>query len=153
MPCPAAGTTGTSVTQICMGRSVHDQVSGKELNKVKPVSSLLGTCNRLKKRRKARRIRRQLVSGVVIALQVIKLQEAKKGFVLLPRRWVVERSLGWLNRFRRLARDMNEYLKLLPGFISWSSPCLCSFTRCQYFAVTNTLQGLPLSTSSNEVRC
>ena len=40
-----------------------------------------------------------------IELQVIKLPEAKKGFVLLPRRWVVERSFGWLNRFRRLARD------------------------------------------------
>jgi transposase len=40
-----------------------------------------------------------------IELQVIKLAEAKKGFVLLSRRWVVERSFGWLNRFRRLARD------------------------------------------------
>ena len=40
-----------------------------------------------------------------IELQAIKLPEAKKGFVLLPRRWVVERSFGWLNRFRRLARD------------------------------------------------
>jgi transposase len=40
-----------------------------------------------------------------IELQVIKLPEAKKRFVLLPRRWVVERSFGWLNRFRRLARD------------------------------------------------
>ena len=38
-------------------------------------------------------------------LQVIKLSEAKKGFVLLPRRWVVERSFGWMARFRRLARD------------------------------------------------
>ncbi|WP_258535361.1 transposase, partial [Xanthomonas oryzae] len=37
-----------------------------------------------------------------IELHVIKLQEAKKGFVLLPRRWVVERSFGWVNRFRRL---------------------------------------------------
>ena len=33
-----------------------------------------------------------------IELQVIKLPEAKKGFVLLPRRWVVERSFGWLTR-------------------------------------------------------
>ncbi|MEX3953452.1 IS5 family transposase [Paraburkholderia sp. EG287A] len=40
-----------------------------------------------------------------IELQVIKLSEAKKGFVLLPRSWVVERSFGWLNRFRRLARN------------------------------------------------
>ena len=40
-----------------------------------------------------------------IELQMIKPGEAKKGFVLLPRRWLVERSFGWLNRFRRLARD------------------------------------------------
>ena len=40
-----------------------------------------------------------------IALEVVKLPEAKKGFVLLPRRWVVERSFTWLARFRRLARD------------------------------------------------
>lgn len=37
--------------------------------------------------------------------EVIKLAEAKKGFVLLPRRWVVKRSFGWAARFRRLARD------------------------------------------------
>jgi transposase len=40
-----------------------------------------------------------------IQLQVIKLPEAKRGFVLLPRRWVVERSFAWAARFRRLARD------------------------------------------------
>ena len=40
-----------------------------------------------------------------IHLEVVKLPEAKKGFVLLPRRWVVERSFGWMARFRRLARD------------------------------------------------
>lgn len=40
-----------------------------------------------------------------IRLEVIKLPEAKKGFVLLPRRWVVERSFAWATRFRRLARD------------------------------------------------
>jgi len=38
-------------------------------------------------------------------LQVAKLPEAKKGFVLLHRRWVVERSSGWINRFSRTARD------------------------------------------------
>jgi len=40
-----------------------------------------------------------------IALEVVKLSEAKHGFVLLPRRWVVERSFAWLARFRRIARD------------------------------------------------
>ena len=38
-------------------------------------------------------------------LSVVKLPHAKRGFVLLPRRWVVERSFAWLARFRRLARD------------------------------------------------
>src|SRR6202041_2180576 len=40
-----------------------------------------------------------------IQLEVVKHTEAKRGFVLLPRRWVVERTFGWLGRFRRLARD------------------------------------------------
>jgi transposase len=39
-----------------------------------------------------------------IRLEVIKLPAAKRGFVLLPRRWVVERSFAWAARFRRLAR-------------------------------------------------
>ena len=50
-----------------------------------------------------------------IELQVIKLEETKKGFVLLPRRWVVERSFGWLNRFRRLARDYERLPETLAG--------------------------------------
>jgi transposase len=48
-------------------------------------------------------------------LQVVKLPEAKKGFVLLPRRWVVERSFGWMARFRRLARDYERLPKTLAG--------------------------------------
>ena len=50
-----------------------------------------------------------------IDLQVIKLPEAKKGFVLLPRRWVVERSFGWLARFRRLSRDYERLPEVLSG--------------------------------------
>jgi transposase len=50
-----------------------------------------------------------------IRLQVIKLAEAKKGFVLLPRRRVVERGFGWLNRFRRLAGDYERLPATLAG--------------------------------------
>ena len=50
-----------------------------------------------------------------IDLQVLKLPEAKKGFVLLPRRWVVERSFGWLARFRRLSRDFERMPEVLAG--------------------------------------
>ena len=50
-----------------------------------------------------------------IALEVVKLAQAKKGFVLLPRRWVVERSFGWLARFRRLSRDYERLPSVLGG--------------------------------------
>jgi transposase len=49
-------------------------------------------------------------------LEVVKLPEAKKGFVLLPRRWVVERSIAWAARFRRLARDYERLPATLAGF-------------------------------------
>ncbi|MEX3860240.1 transposase, partial [Paraburkholderia sp. BR10923] len=64
-----------------------------------------------------------------IELQVIKLPEAKKGFVLLPRRWVVERSFGWLNRFRRLARDYERLPETLAGlhFVVFSVLMLVHF--------------------------
>lgn len=50
-----------------------------------------------------------------IELEVVKLSEAKKGFVLLPKRWVVERSFAWANRFRRLARDYERLPETLAG--------------------------------------
>ena len=50
-----------------------------------------------------------------IELSVVKLPQAKKGFVLLPRRWVVERSLAWLARFRRLAKDYERLASTLAG--------------------------------------
>ena len=50
-----------------------------------------------------------------IDLEVVKLPEAKRGFVLLPRRWVVERSLGWAARFRRLAKDYERLTTTLEG--------------------------------------
>lgn len=51
-----------------------------------------------------------------LRLEVVKHTEAKKGFVLLPRRWVVERTFGWLGRFRRLARDYERLTQTLAGW-------------------------------------
>ena len=50
-----------------------------------------------------------------IRLAVVKLPAAKRGFVLLPRRWVVERSFAWTARFRRLARDYERLAATLKG--------------------------------------
>jgi transposase len=49
-------------------------------------------------------------------LEVVKHHEAKRGFVLLPRRWVVERSFAWVARFRRLARDYERLASTLAGY-------------------------------------
>jgi len=51
-----------------------------------------------------------------ITLHVVKLPEAKRGFVLLPRRWVVERSFAWATRCRRLVKDYERYAETLAGF-------------------------------------
>ena len=50
-----------------------------------------------------------------IRLEVVKHPEAKRGFVLLPRRWVVERDFAWAARFRRLARDYERLPETLGG--------------------------------------
>lgn len=59
-----------------------------------------------------------------IELVVVKLPEAKKGFVLLPRRWVIERSFGWTTRFRRLVRDYERYASTLAGLHFVAFVCL-----------------------------
>jgi transposase len=57
----------------------------------------------------------QDAQGRGIRLEVVKLPTAKRGFVLLPRRWVVERSNAWMARFRRLARDYERLPQTLAG--------------------------------------
>lgn len=51
-----------------------------------------------------------------LRLEVVKHHEAKRGFILLPRRWVVERSFAWVARFRRLARDYERLATTLAGY-------------------------------------
>jgi transposase len=59
-----------------------------------------------------------------IELAVVKLEEAKRGFVLPPRHWVVERSFAWATRFRRLARDHERLPSVLEGLHVLAFACL-----------------------------
>jgi transposase len=59
-----------------------------------------------------------------IELEVVKLPEAKRGFVLLPRRWVVERSFAWATRFRRLVKDHERYASTLADLHVVAFVCL-----------------------------
>lgn len=72
-----------------------------------------------------------------INLEVVKLPEAKKGFVLLPRRWVVERSFGWIARFRRLARDYERLPDTLKGlhFLAFAILMADRFVHCMAFCL------------------
>jgi transposase len=63
-------------------------------------------------------------AAVGIELRVVKLPEAKRGFVLLPRRWVAERSFAWEARFRRLARDYERLPTVLAGLHFIAFACL-----------------------------
>lgn len=71
-------------------------------------------------------------------LHVVELEEAKRGSVLLPRRWVVERSFGWASRFRRPVKDYERLPETLKGlhFFAFASLPLASSTSS---SVTNTL--------------
>lgn len=62
-----------------------------------------------------------------IQLEVVQLPDAdgpKRGFVLLPRRWVVERSFAWVARFRRLARDYERLPQTVAGLTFLAFTCL-----------------------------
>ena len=57
-------------------------------------------------------------------LEVVKHSEAKRGFVLLPRRWVVEGDFAWASRFRRLAKDYERLPTVLAGLHFVAFACL-----------------------------
>lgn len=59
-----------------------------------------------------------------IELEVIRLPEARRGFVLLPRRWGAERSFAWATRFRRLVKDYEHYASTLADLHLVAFACL-----------------------------
>ena len=52
---------------------------------------------------------------------IVKRSDRKKGFVVLPKRWIVERSIAWLNRCRRLAKDWENLNRNALGFLVLAS--------------------------------
>ncbi len=67
-------------------------------------------------------------------LDVVTLPQVKRWFVLVPRRWVVERDFGWMSWFRRLARNQERHVEVLKGLpliafimLMWNQalPILC----------------------------
>ena len=56
-----------------------------------------------------------------LKVEIVKRSDKATGFVLLPRRWIVERTLAWLNRCRRLAKDWENITRNALAFLQWAS--------------------------------
>jgi transposase len=56
-----------------------------------------------------------------LSIEIVKRSDQAKGFEILPRRWVVERTLAWLGRCRRLAKDFENLTRMAVAFIRLAS--------------------------------
>ena len=65
-----------------------------------------------------------------VNIEIVKRSDARK-FVVLPRRWIVERTIGWLNRCRRLAKDWECLNRNGLVFLRWASVRLMVRKLCQ----------------------
>ena len=61
-----------------------------------------------------------------IETEIVKRSDHAKGFVVLPRRWIVERTIAWLNRCRRLAKDWENLNRKALAFLRLASVASCS---------------------------
>jgi len=57
----------------------------------------------------------------VLHMEIVKRTDDMKGFVVLPRRWVVERTFSWFGRNRRLAKDFENLAHTLAAFVAIAS--------------------------------
>ena len=67
-----------------------------------------------------------------LRLEIVRRSDAQKGFAVLPRRWVVERTFGWLNRSRRLSKDYERLTQSSEAFIYLSMIFLMSKRAAQF---------------------
>lgn len=56
-----------------------------------------------------------------LEIEIVRRSDQIKGFVVLPKRWIVERSIGWLNRCRRLAKDWENLNHSALAFLKLAS--------------------------------
>ena len=71
--------------------------------------------------------------GVVrlVNVEIVKRSDTAKGFTVLPKRWIVERTIGWLNRCRRLAKDWECLNRNGLAFLRWASIRIMVRKLCQ----------------------
>jgi transposase len=88
-----------------------------------------------------------------IRLEAVNHKEATRGFLLLPRRWVIERTSGWLSRFRRLGRDYERLGVTLAGWhwLAFVSIVLARAFNSAQQALANCPRGSSTATGHDHV--
>lgn len=66
-----------------------------------------------------------------VNVEIVKRSDAAEGFIVLPKRWIVERTIAWLNRCRRLAKDWERLNRNALAFLRWASIRLMVRKLCQ----------------------
>src|SRR5215469_8228939 len=74
-----------------------------------------------------------------LRLEIVKRSDDTKGFVVLPRRWVVERTFSWFGRNRRLAKDFENLVETLATFVTLASIQLALRRLARAWALTSTM--------------
>ena len=67
---------------------------------------------------RARQVDAAVTKNTTLRLEIVKRSDDVKGFVVLPRRWVVERTFAWFGRNRRLAKDFENLADTLLAFVT-----------------------------------
>ena len=66
-----------------------------------------------------------------VNVEIVKRSDVADGFTVLPKRWIVERTIAWLNRCRRLAKDWECLNRSALAFLRWASIRLMVRKLCQ----------------------
>jgi transposase len=66
-----------------------------------------------------------------VEVEIVKRSDQAKGFTVLPKRWIVERTIAWLNRCRRLAKDWECLNRSALAFLRWASVRMMLRRLCQ----------------------
>ena len=69
----------------------------------------------------ARQVEAAVAKLPVLRMEIVKRSDDMRGFVVLPRRWVVERTFSWFGRNRRLAKDFENLAETLATFVTLAS--------------------------------
>lgn len=69
----------------------------------------------------ARQVKAAVASVPVLSMEIVRRSDDTKGFVVQPRRWVVERTFSWFGRNRRLAKDYENLADTLAAFVAIAS--------------------------------